>query len=298
MKKITLCLLFLFALTSANSQNVFPSSGNVGIGYASPGSPLTVVGSGNLVDFSNNTDQATFFYLSAPGASDKRSLISTSTAGRLSLGAGGANEYLTIVNSGKIGIGTTSPAEKLHVAGSSVNGAVVTLIENTDASTNSFASLQFKSGISANYWQAFARNGNFFIGIAGIADYMMIKSDGKVGIGTSSPDEKLTVNGAVHATRVKVETTVPGPDYVFEKSYSLPTLDEVKSYIDENKHLPEVPSAKEMEVKGIDVGEMNMLLLKKVEELTLYVIEQNKKIEDLADDNKKNGVLIESLLKK
>jgi hypothetical protein len=68
------------------------------------------------------------------------------------------------------------------------------------------------------------------------------------------------------------------PDYVFEKSYSLPSLEEVKSYIDQNKHLPEVPSAKEMESNGVNLGEMNMLLLKKIEELTLYVIEQNKKL--------------------
>lgn len=110
---------------------------------------------------------------------------------------------------------------------------------------------------------------------------MTITNDGKVGIGTGSPDQLLTVNGIVHATRVKVDTTVPTPDYVFEKSYSLPSLDEVKSYIDENKHLPEVPSAREMEAKGIDVGEMNMLLLKKVEELTLYVIALKQEVNEL-----------------
>ena len=68
-------------------------------------------------------------------------------------------------------------------------------------------------------------------------------------------------------------------DYVFEKNYKLTPLEDIKTYIDQNKHLPEVPSAKEMEKNGVQLGEMNMLLLKKIEELTLYVIEQNKKME-------------------
>ena len=100
--------------------------------------------------------------------------------------------------------------------------------------------------------------------------------DGNVGIGTTQPDAKLAVSGQVHAQEVKVSVTVPGPDYVFEKDYKLTSLEEIKSYIDQNKHLPEVPSAKEMEKNGIQLGEMNMLLLKKIEELTLYVIELKK----------------------
>ena len=104
--------------------------------------------------------------------------------------------------------------------------------------------------------------------------------DGNVSIGTPVPDARLTVNGTVHAEEVKVDLSVPGPDYVFEEDYPLASLDEIKAYISENKHLPEVPSAKEMESNGIKLGEMNMLLLKKIEELTLLLIqerEENKK---------------------
>ncbi len=83
-------------------------------------------------------------------------------------------------------------------------------------------------------------------------------------------------HGKVHAEEVKVDLSVPGPDYVFEEDYDLPTLESIKQYVKQNKHLPEVPSAKEMEEKGIDLGVMNMLLLKKVEELTLHLIEQDR----------------------
>jgi hypothetical protein len=92
---------------------------------------------------------------------------------------------------------------------------------------------------------------------------------GNLGIGTTAPNEKLTVNGTIYGREVRVDLNVPGPDYVFEENYNLPSLTEVESYIKANKHLPEVPSAREMEEKGINLSEMNMLLLKKVEELTL-----------------------------
>jgi len=85
----------------------------------------------------------------------------------------------------------------------------------------------------------------------------------------------------VHAQEVKVDLSVPGPDYVFDNDYNLLSLEEIKTYIDKNKHLPEVPSAKEMEANGVNLGEMNMLLLKKIEELTLYVIELKSENEKL-----------------
>jgi hypothetical protein len=83
----------------------------------------------------------------------------------------------------------------------------------------------------------------------------------------------------VHAKEVKVDLNVPGPDYVFEKDYNLMSLEEIKAYIEKHKHLPEVPSAKEMETNGVNLSEMNMILLKKVEELTLHVIELKKENE-------------------
>ncbi len=105
-----------------------------------------------------------------------------------------------------------------------------------------------------------------------------IFAEGKVGIGTTSPDEKLTVKGNIHAEEIIVDLNVPGPDYVFDAGYELASLAEIEAFINANKHLPEVPSAAQMEEEGIVLGQMNMLLLKKIEELTLYSIEQEKQI--------------------
>lgn len=124
-------------------------------------------------------------------------------------------------------------------------------------------------------------------------DALILASDGvasfpnKVGIGTDTPGSyKLAVNGKIWATELNVALTNPGPDYVFEKDYRLPSLQEVQSYIREHKHLPEIPSAKEMEADGVKVGEMNMLLLKKVEELTLYVIALEERMKEMEQEKK------------
>ncbi|MGX1931320.1 hypothetical protein [Flagellimonas sp. 2504JD4-2] len=101
-----------------------------------------------------------------------------------------------------------------------------------------------------------------------------------VGIGTTSPDSKLTVKGKIHAEEVKVDLLVPGPDYVFKEDYDLKSLEEVQNYIKEHGHLPNIPSAVEMEANGIQLGEMNMKLLEKIEELTLYALEQQERIQE------------------
>ena len=108
----------------------------------------------------------------------------------------------------------------------------------------------------------------------------------RVGIGTTSPDAELAVKGTIHTNEVKVDLNgAVAPDYVFESNYELRTLEETEIYIKENCHLPEIPSAFEMEESGINLKDMNLKLLKKVEELTLYMIEMNKEIKDLKEDN-------------
>jgi hypothetical protein len=108
----------------------------------------------------------------------------------------------------------------------------------------------------------------------------------QVGIGTTAPGSfKLAVEGKIGAREINVTATNPFPDYVFENNYQLRSLPEVEKYVQQHKHLPEIPSAAQVEKDGINVGEMNALLLKKIEELTLYVIEQNKRIDSLEAQN-------------
>jgi hypothetical protein len=110
---------------------------------------------------------------------------------------------------------------------------------------------------------------------------LSVSDNGNVGIGIATPDAKLTVNGNIHAKEVKIDLSVPPPDYVFAPNYKLKTLQEVEEYIKKNSHLPEIPSAAEFEKNGVMLAEINMSLLKKMEEMTLYMIEQNKSIEKL-----------------
>ncbi|MFC3197600.1 hypothetical protein ACFOET_08250 [Parapedobacter deserti] len=106
--------------------------------------------------------------------------------------------------------------------------------------------------------------------------YMTMLSDGSVGIGTTNPQARLAVDGNILATEVKVKTNIAVPDYVFEPGYKLPALNEVEAFVKQHKHLPDIPSAKDVERDGLNLAEMNLLLLKKVEELTLHIIQLNK----------------------
>jgi hypothetical protein len=102
---------------------------------------------------------------------------------------------------------------------------------------------------------------------------------GYVGIGTNSPDHLLTVKGVIHAEGVLVDLQVPFPDYVFNENYVLKPLSEVENFISLNKHLPDIPSANDIKKNGLNIGEIQTKLLQKIEELTLYVIEQERRIE-------------------
>ncbi|MCQ9636996.1 hypothetical protein MP477_18790 [Chryseobacterium sp. WG23] len=116
-----------------------------------------------------------------------------------------------------------------------------------------------------------------------------IRANGNIGVGIHNPQYKLDVlgkssfsdnmkvGGKVEAKEVKV-TATPTADFVFEEDYQLPKLEEIEKHIREKKHLPEVASAKEMENEGVNIGEFQIKLLQKIEELTLYSIEQNKQL--------------------
>jgi len=107
-----------------------------------------------------------------------------------------------------------------------------------------------------------------------------ILSNGNFGIGTATPYYKLDVQGTIRAREVKVNLNT-GADFVFEKDYKLMNLNDLSKFVNENKHLPDIAPAAEMTSGDTDLGEMQVKLLQKIEELTLYVIQQNQKIESL-----------------
>jgi hypothetical protein len=221
------------------------------------------------------------------------------------LGIGYGAEQFTMHHNGNIGIGTTNPLAKLHIAGDN------SITIGDHSSSAGLRSINFAGwrDVVSNYYGASIEAEPVWVccnnypsgGYAGVkhialnfnvhnpADWsaeskltaLRINHNGNVGIGTTNPDAKLAVKGTIHAEEVKVDLNVQGPDYVFEPTYNLKPLSEIETYIKANKHLPEVPSAKEMEANGINLSEMNMLLLKKVEELTLLLIQQEKRIQEL-----------------
>ncbi len=182
-------------------------------------------------------------------------------------------ERMKILSTGRVGIGTSSPKTKLEVDGDISMSRSHRLTFLTATGGNERAFIGSTNGQNGDY------NGLIF-GTGSGNEQMRIKSDGNVGIGTTDPGNyKLAVNGTIRAKEIKVETG--WADFVFEEDYLLRSLNEVEQYIKEHKHLPDVPSAKEVEENGVQLGEISSKLLQKIEELTLYVIAQDKRIETL-----------------
>lgn len=126
------------------------------------------------------------------------------------------------------------------------------------------SSLYYRSGTNTSGWGNWRR-------------ILIENASGNVGIGTNSPTDKLSVNGKIRAQEIKVEAT-NWPDFVFGENYRLIPLSEIEQFIKSNRHLPGVPKAVEVEEEGVALGEMNRILLQKIEELTLHIIEQDKRI--------------------
>lgn len=183
---------------------------------------------------------------------------------------------MTLMN-GRLGIGTQSPNHELIVQG---NDPSVQIRDDTTDNSANAARLELLENASGNF------DGGAFFWWNGQTNKLLIgtKNSGtnknilildrateNVGIGTQNPGSyKLAVNGKIRAKEIVVETG--WSDYVFEEDYDLKPLSEVKAFIDENGHLPDVPSASEIAENGVSVGESQEILLRKIEELTLHVI--------------------------
>ncbi|MCT4603599.1 MAG: hypothetical protein N4A59_11960 [Marinifilum sp.] len=259
-------------------------NGNVGIGTNNPTAKLDVTGevktnNGRLVIRDNSLEEWKTDGISQLAVNYYGYNKGTSQFRDFAIYNGKANRIMFVDGStGNIGIGT-SPSVKLDVNGEvRTNGGRLVMRDNSleEWATNG------KTGIAVNYYGYQRGNKQFrdFTVYNGKSEGILyVEGETKsVGIGTATTGtHKLAVNGTIGAREIKVEASA-WSDFVFEDNYQLKDLEEVESYIEENKHLPDVPSEKEVLENGIQLGEMDAKLLQKIEELTLYLINQNKQL--------------------
>ncbi len=180
-------------------------------------------------------------------------------------GAGLSKEWLRIDQNGNVGIGTAAPSQQLHVVGTEV------------LSSGFQAGFKFRNRGSASAsddWVWYAENNIARLWNALNGDIISLTRAGS-----------LTLKGSIHAREVRVTATA-GADFVFAEDYALPSLQQVARYVKEHKHLPEIASEQQMLKEGLNIGAFQIQLLQKVEELTLYLIEQDKRIQALEAENK------------
>lgn len=260
------------------------SSGDVGIGTASPSAKLEVAGDVTL----KSSGHA---YLRISGAAgDSEVLWQENGANRWALGmnVGEGTQNFNLYNyttgsisfsvnkaSGNVGIGTANPTAKLEVVGD--------IRAYRDGSDSIKSQLYFANEANnrAWNWQLTANGESAYWGFNGStwAEMLRVNFAGNVGIGTTNPSHKLSVNGSIRAKEVIVETG--WADHVFEEGYSMRSLKDVESHIEEHGHLPDVPSAATVESQGLSVGEAQKIMMQKIEELTLYMIEKDNQISAL-----------------
>lgn len=203
---------------------------------------------------------------------------------------------LTILQAnGNVGIGTETPQEKLHIAGyvrgNGTNGALqirttkgTTAIGATNETYSHFNTdrpmfyfnhgLMVEDGKIGSY---IGKNLKFF---TFDQERMTILCNGNVGIGKTVPEYKLDIDGTLRAKKILVNAS-EGADFVFDDDYQLRPLQDVSKFIQENGHLPEIQSAADMQENGVSITDLQIQLLQKIEELTLYIIQQNERIENL-----------------
>jgi len=169
-----------------------------------------------------------------------------------------------------VGIGTASPGVPLHIVKASVAATEIPMQRWDPVVTGGGYNLTL-----SNYNSVHGVDYRFTQLSNNVALSVLTFQGGNVAIGTTDPHGfKLAVNGSAIATSMTVQLNGSWPDYVFKPGYQLASLNKVKNYIDQYGHLPDLPSEQEVTQNGVNLGEINMLLTKKVEELTLYLIEQ------------------------
>lgn len=304
----------LVSLNTANGQwqsngsEIYYNSGKVGVGVSSDLSRVLTIGGGIDLYGEGESDVGLLLYRPQESGSNNTRwflranlsnnssypyLTNRTPAGKVVIktgtaSGGGENAHFTLEGGDgvvesyfektRLGIGTTNPTEPLHVyePNNTSTGQTMRLDADVDQNPNVVFSSNGQNMANIRVKDSGSDQLQFMVG-SSLDEAMSITPAGNVGIGTVNPSNLLTVNGIAKAEEVIVEENV-GADFVFEEDYILPELKEVESHILNYKHLPGIPSAEEMKKNGIKVGHLQMKLLQKIEELTLYAISQKEKI--------------------
>jgi hypothetical protein len=259
--------------------------GNVGIGTKTPNQTLTV--NGGVGFFPSWGDKK--LYSPIDGDLEWSTHSSASGHGFAVSHEGDKRVYLATTGpsyfvGGNVGIGTTTPSRKLVISEDTWGTTAVSQLFSIKK--------QYGDGVVFGAYVGEFNTDSYgftisqrLVGQSAISETFRIANTGNVGIGTTTPTYKLAVKGSIGCSEVQVLDVTGWSDFVFAPNYSLRSLAEVETFINQNQHLPDVPSEKEVKANGYDVSEMNAILLQKIEELTLYTIEQQKRIIKLEDDN-------------
>ncbi len=277
-----------FKTQSVNRMTIEPN-GDVGVGFTSPSYKLDV--NGNARTVGNFIAEDGYIQIKSTTDSKLWNMQYSSGTGRLLFLESGV-ERVILQNGGNVGIGETFPAEKLHVNGNTMIDGDATL--NTVNPTIQLQNSDVNKGfiqLSGDNIRIGTNSGNtvgkFVIRTNG-GDRVFVDESGNVNIGsqTDAPGYKLRVDGKMICEEVKVKLSTAWPDYVFDEKHKLMTIGELSKFIRQNKHLPNIPSAKEIESNGMEVGDMQKRMMEKIEELTLYIISLQQQIDNLKKESR------------
>lgn len=195
---------------------------------------------------------------------------------------GAASSLYLQNNGGNVALGTITPTSQLHMTGDIKMQSATPIIQMTTNAGTDMGFLQVE-GIDVRVGTNATNDAGKFIIRTNGTNRVYVNPTGQVSIGTITPATgyMLSVNGKAVVEELKVQLSGNWPDYVFDKKYKLKSFGELRNYIAENKHLPNIPAASEIEKSGLEVGEMQRKMMEKIEELTLYVLQLESKINDL-----------------